>query len=161
MPRGSFTRRHTLVLFPGNPTVEVQGSARRQTATRLFQTGSVYHVFPLHRSMKRTLETDGGADQFSFGLVNTSRRSRIAAMLVLSRLFHKRTKHRLRGAIAHSELTDLLGGALIGCKTNHLMKQASRGSLGCRHTAPVSQQPIRAPSPQREALRLPAAQPGC
>lgn len=63
---------------------------------QLFQTGSVYHIFPLRPFLKPTLETDGGADHFPFGLVNKSRRSRITAKLGLSRLFHKRAKHRLR-----------------------------------------------------------------
>lgn len=37
MPRGSFMRRDTLVLFPGNQTVEVSGSAvpNRERLSRL------------------------------------------------------------------------------------------------------------------------------
>lgn len=93
-------RRHTLVLFPGNPTVEVSGSAVPKPGAFITPFLSI----PSRNARRKPM---AARINFPFGLVNTSRRSRIAAKLGLSRLFHKRAKHRLRGAIAHSELTDI------------------------------------------------------
>lgn len=106
-------------------------------------------IFPLHPFMKHTLKTDDIVDQFPSSSLTNHIYPGSRQKLGLNMLLYNWAKHRLRGVIVHSELTDLLCRVLIGCKTNHLMKQASRGSLGCQHTAPVTQQPIRAQSPCR------------
>lgn len=98
--------------------------------------------------MKYTLKSDDGMDQNFFGLVK-AHISWIATKLGLNMLLYSQAKHWLRGVIVHLELTDLLRGVLMGCKANHLMKQASWGSRGCQHIAPVTQQPIGAQSPCR------------
>lgn len=89
--------------------------------------------------MKYTLKADEDMDQFI--LASLTNHIYPDLRVGLNPLLYNCAKHRLRRVIVHSELTDLLHGALIGCKTNHLMKQASRGSLGCQHIAPVMQQP--------------------
>lgn len=179
----AFMYHHTLVLFLRTEGWRSKGQLKGKQLLSCYsqrhQTVSIYRIYsscccidtfmilPLHPSMtsswnthwKRWWRRHGST---SFGLVNKLHISWITTKLGLNTLLYSWAKRRLRRVIVHLELTDLLHGVLIACKTNHLMKQASRGSLGCQHIAPVMQQPAanRSSVSLQEALWLPAAQAG-